>query len=363
MTELTDEKISDQGRVPIADNPMQVIQVGLDDGYAYTKVALPDGRLVSVPSRARMGAAGVTWIREEEQRIFEYETEGTVYSVGAVDGEPTQFDEYPGSAHNRVIVQHALQEAGLSGRSIHMVTGLPVSAFYRNDGQQRRKVIQAKRDGLKLTVEPIFAKKSSNRPALKTSIAFHEVIPEALAAWYDFVIVTLDDGVTLDADRLNAPIAIVDIGGRTTDYVVVQDQGVVHGSSGSLNRGMLDVKVRVANLIQERFDLSELGEQSISRAVDTKRLRLHGKDHDVSDMVMKAKRELVERLYAETRRKLGLGVELDRVLFVGGGSAALSSDIADWFPNQSIADHAAFANARGMLKYLQFVCDDPAREA
>jgi plasmid segregation protein ParM len=70
----------------------------------------------------------------------------------------------------------------------------------------------------------------------------------------------------------------------------------------------------------------------------------------------------VERLYTETRRKLGLGVELDRVLFVGGGSAALAADIANWFPNQIMADHAAFANARGMLKYLQFVCDAPVRE-
>ena len=58
-----------------------------------------------------MGASGVTWIRDQEQRIFEYETGGTVYSAGAVDGEPTQFDEYPGSALNRVIVQHALQNA------------------------------------------------------------------------------------------------------------------------------------------------------------------------------------------------------------------------------------------------------------
>ena len=115
MTELTDEKATHQRQASIAGNPMQVVQVGLDDGYAYTKVALPDGRLVSVPSRARMGAAGVTWIRDEEQRIFEYETAGTVYSVGAVDGEPTQFDEYPGSALNRVIVQHALQAGGFIG--------------------------------------------------------------------------------------------------------------------------------------------------------------------------------------------------------------------------------------------------------
>ena len=30
------------------------------------------------------------------------------------------------------------------------------------------------------------------------------------------------------------PMAIVDIGGRTTDYVVVKDQAIIHGSSGSL---------------------------------------------------------------------------------------------------------------------------------
>jgi plasmid segregation protein ParM len=362
MTELIDKNIQQDEETPTNRDPMQVIQVGLDDGYAYTKVALPNGKLMAVPSRARMGEAGVTWIREEEQRIFEYETDGTVYSVGAVDGEPTQFDEYPGSGLNRVIVQHALQQAGLTGRSVHMVTGLPVSAFYSNNGKRRDKAIKRKRENLKLTVDPVPPHSASQQWPVKASIAFHDVIPEALAAWYDHVIILQDDGVTLDADRLNAPIAIIDIGGRTTDYVVVQDQGIVHGSSGSLNRGMLNVKIRVANQIQTQFDINELGEQSIARAVETNCLRLHGKDHDVSTMVADAKRELVERLYAETRRKLGLGAELDRVLFVGGGSAALASDIADWFPNQTIADHAAFANARGMLKYLQFVCDDTATQ-
>lgn len=376
MTEFISDELDQDDRDQSENRPLpfpqtpecvvgkQVVQAGLDDGYAYTKVALPDGRLVSIPSRARMGPAGVTWIHAEEQErgIFEYETDGSVYSVGAVDGESTQFDEYPHSGLNRVIVQHALYQAGLSGRSVHLVSGLPVAAFYRNDGQRRQRVIGKKRESLNLTVEPLSTREKASRQRLKTSIAFHEVIPEALAAWYDYVIVTLEDGVTLDADRLNAPVAIVDIGGRTTDYVVVQNQGIVHSSSGSLNGGMLNVTRRVANEIQEQFDLDELGEQRIAKAVDTQVLRAHGKDHDVTAMVVEAKRELVERLYTETRRKLGLGAELDRVLFVGGGSAALASDIAEWFPNQIIADHAAFANARGMLKYLQFVCNDTVSE-
>ena len=51
---------------------MTSIPVGLDDGYAYTKLALPDGRLIIIPSRARVGQSGVTWIDQAEQRIFEY---------------------------------------------------------------------------------------------------------------------------------------------------------------------------------------------------------------------------------------------------------------------------------------------------
>jgi plasmid segregation protein ParM len=360
MTETTGDK--DQQReaaaAPFGTCNDQVVQVGLDDGYAVTKVALPDGRLVAIPSRARIGQSGITWIREAQQRIFEYDTGGSLYSVGAVDGEPTHFEGYPTSGLNRVIVQHALQQAGLNGRSIHMVSGLPVGAFYRNEGQRREQAIQHKRESLKMIVEPVSTLGTSQSAGLGASVAFHEVIPEALAAWYDHVIVTTEDGVTLDADRVSAPVAIVDIGGRTTDYVVVQDQGVVHGSSGSLERGMLNVKIQVANGIQTQFDVDRLGEQRLAQAVETHCLRLHGKEHDVTDLVRAAKRELVERLYAETRRHLGLGVELDCVLFVGGGSAALAADIAHWFPNQRIADHAAFANARGMLKYLQFVCDD-----
>ena len=88
MTERTDEKpTQDDNTSRLSADPMTVVQAGLDDGYAYTKVALADGRLFSAPSRARIGSAGVTWIRDQEQRIFEYETGGTVYSVGAVDGE------------------------------------------------------------------------------------------------------------------------------------------------------------------------------------------------------------------------------------------------------------------------------------
>ena len=194
------------------------ISIGLDDGYAFTKVALSDGRLIAIPSLARIGRANVTWLNGSEQRVFEYETDDTVFSVGELDGEPTHFDGYPFSGLNRAIVQHALHKAGLAGRSIHAVSGLPVSSFYLKDGSQRLEVVERKRESLKQGVRPI----DGRQPA---AIAFHEVIPEALAAWYDHIISEANGGVQLEAERLGEPVAVVDIGGRTTDFVVVADPG------------------------------------------------------------------------------------------------------------------------------------------
>jgi len=128
------------------------------------------------------------------------------------------------------------------------------------------------------------------------------VIPEALAAWYDYVIQDKDEVVTLDKDRVSQPVAIIDIGGRTTDYVVVKDQAILHGSSGSLQCGMLNVKQRLADGIQARFDLETLSEQLVSNAVERNRIRLQGRDHDVKDLAELLTAPKVDRAAIESFR-------------------------------------------------------------
>ena len=326
------------------------IPVGIDDGFAYTKLALADGRLLAIPSRAQIGRSKVSWISLAERRIFEYQTDGTVYSVGDVEAAATRFQGYACSGINRAIVQHALQEAGLEAAEVDAVSGLPVSAFYRNSGAKRQSAINDKQQNLLIPVQPLIE-------VLAVEIVCHQVIPEALAAWYDYVIVETNGAARLDPARVSAPIAVVDIGGRTTDTVVVRDQGILHQSSGSFEFGLLDVKQALADALQERFDLESVADRLLTYAVQNRVVRLFGRDHNVRAEVSAAKQELVERIYAETRRQLGRAIELDTVLFVGGGAVALADHITDWFPNQRIAEQPAFANARGMLKFRQFVCE------
>ena len=53
----------------MAGQQMNLTDVGLDDGYATTKVALADGRLVAIPSRARFGRANVVTVECRPQRV------------------------------------------------------------------------------------------------------------------------------------------------------------------------------------------------------------------------------------------------------------------------------------------------------
>lgn len=324
------------------------IDVGIDDGYAVTKLALPDGRLMAIPSAARAGRSNVSWMPSAERLIFEYETNGTIYSVGEVDAAATRFDGYATSGLNRAIVQHALQCADLEGREIRAVSGLPVSAFYHRSGARRAAAIEEKRESLK---QPVLPKNG----ALAADIVDHDVIPEALAAWYDHVIQESGGSAALDPHAVQRPIAVIDIGGRTTDTVVVRDQGIVHGSSRSVPLGLLDVQRALGDRLEERFDLPRLDHRALRRIVESGSIRLYGRNYDVAAEIRAARTDLVLQLHADVKRQLGRGADLDRVLLVGGGALALREFIADWFPNQRTAAQPAFANARGMLKFLRHV--------
>ena len=55
----------------IAPDCVPKFQIGIDDGYASTKIALPDGRLLATPSTAHVGRSKVTWMSTAEQLVFE----------------------------------------------------------------------------------------------------------------------------------------------------------------------------------------------------------------------------------------------------------------------------------------------------
>lgn len=326
-----------------ADKP---VIVGVDDGYAMTKVVVMDGAKVAtsiaIPSRARSGIHGTTVIGADAGAgpVPGYETEGVKFTVGDLaDAESARFDDYPFSPMNRVIVNHALRLAGLAGRQVKIATGLPLSTYYKGS-EPNADVIARKNASITTAVACIDGSDMA-------SIVGHKVFPEGLAAWVDHAI---DESgkLRIGADET---IGVIDIGGRTTDVaVVLPGRRIDHARCGSADIGALNVVEHVRLACLKRFD-TEVSGALVEQALRTRTLRMWGKPQDIGTEIDDAVSQTLDGVWREANRRLGKAVDVDKILLVGGG-VHLFKDVAKRYPNVVTVAEPEFANARGFAKYL-----------
>lgn len=323
--------------------------VSVDDGYSHTKLftaAFRDGRIqdarnFSHQTSIREGFSGISEIAGGSGAGW-YETSGRRYTVAPnVVSETTRFDGYHVSDLNRVAIHHALRLAGCYGGEVDLVCGLPVGSFYK-DGEKNVALIQQKKENLKI---PVVAHGIDNAiPARFNGIM---VLSQAISAYADTL---LDD--TLN-DRIGGThrIAVVDVGGRTTDVATLLDGNKIdHLHSGTENIGVLDVQARLMSSIGKHFNFDEtLPSGSYDAALRTGKLRVFGKEEDVGDLVKEAVHDVSGRIERLLSRYIGSGASFDQVVIVGGGAIVFPM-LKDMFRNAVVPEHPEIANARGAWK-------------
>lgn len=335
--------------------------VAVDDGYAMTKIVLVDGTQKKYPSLMRHGPAGMSGSSEEVPSYWTNAGLGkeggqelyTAAMLSDINASDTQFDDYPFGPLNRSMVHHALRKIGLSGESLRIATSLPVRNYYDNQGINRLAT-QRKNDSIMM---PVKAVDGIPCAVIKAS----EVYAEGVSAWIDFAIAP--DGTQRVV--LESPAAVIDIGGRTTDTVkVLAGLTVEKKSSGTINRGVLDLIKEVRQLIARHPQIVELfgdlGDDKVPRSmveavIQTGRFRRHSLDIDMSDAVAQARAPIAREILEDVERRIAKGFDLQEMLFVGGGSVVFREEIKSHFKTASFIDEPEFANARGMMKYMKFV--------
>lgn len=328
--------------------------VGVDDGYAEIKIFTPDGRAFALPSRAMAGTLNRIAINGSEVKIFAYSAPEGRFVAGDIDrADPTNYDGYPVSAHNRVLVMHALLRAGFGGQAVSICTGLPVKTFYRGT-RINKEAVKAKRNNL--LINNVVADNQEAMPI----IVGHQVISEAIAAWVDYVVQPEKGGkLVVSGELAKRRVAVIDIGGRTTDTAVIRDWELDISRSSTIEAGMLNVYEGIREGVRDEFGV-EVDDQQIIEAAKTNTVTLWGKPRDVASVVAMAKEVAINHIRSEVMRRLGKGADIDVVLFVGGGVLSFGHLIQGWFPHQVIGDNPAFCNARGMQKFTQLAVEQEA---
>ncbi|WP_342051243.1 MULTISPECIES: ParM/StbA family protein [unclassified Cupriavidus] len=337
-----------------------ILPVGVDDGHFGIKVVAGPGRSFVMPARAWAGKLLTAQFNDGQVAGNVYETaDGEFVTITANDvaapAVDTRSGDYPTSSVNRALVAHALVEAGVSGQQVSIVTGLPVDRFYLH-GSKNIDLIEAKKSSLlRPLARPVG---SDGLPALATVVE-HAVISEAVAAFLD-ALLDFDGNEDPEFGEISEdyPVAVVDVGGKTTDIAVVREGGggLYSEKSGTAEVGALYLYDQLDRRLREQFQLKEEVPFAYrKRAIETGSYMLWGKKHDVSQLVGEALDDFAVQVGHEVSKRLKDASMFGRTLFVGGGARLLGSRRAQVFPGVPgegiwIPEEPEFANARGMYK-------------
>ncbi len=339
----------------------KMVFVGIDDGHDSIKITLDSGKSFIIPARVSLGQHMLCSITEEEDKDHIYSIDDTDYSVidfntqAAINYIDTRTQDYPYSKHNTALIYHVLHKAGVTG-PVSVMTGLPVERFY-NNGQKNVKLIEKKIDNL-INSEV----KNLNDKVVLPTVAQHRVISQALAAYFDLLL-DINGNVNQDIEEISndSKIAIVDIGGRTTDVISIDVGGNSVDLSKSATRdiGALYLKDSIKQRIMNEYNISYVSSAVLNRILEKGNFRHNGKIVDVQNIVKQEKSLLTNKITSLVNQVLDLDFnEYGIVAFIGGGSLLIKDELKELYSNNEnvvLTDDPQFANSRGMLKFNKYI--------
>lgn len=337
--------------------------VGVDDGHSCIKIYVGVSADLKEPiqfkmfSRAKVGVANMGDDDTINRELIVVDGDTYTVNENIPDFESTQNDNYPLSKLNKALVYQALRKADVGRSNVVIATGLPVSKFYTTGMQKTmNKELLLKKKSHLMEISGVFNKFDQSRGLPQIHIVDHKVFCEANAAYYD---VLLDDfgnitEIAEDYELFEYGAAVIDIGGRTTDCVVINPGGGSLNSnrSGTVNLGILDLMEELRNDLKTMNNWSFISEASLSRAMLTGIYGVGGNKMDVSGLVDAHKERLFKRLESFIDSTIGDASDVPAIILVGGGSYILGETIKKKYTNLIIPEEQEFSNARGFYKIL-----------
>lgn len=344
--------------------------VGIDNGSnqikLYTQI---NGRVVTrqIPSHVGFGLANLRSSEKDDDDKTTMATKGGdgklgLYHVNAAVPLETTNADYQYNEVNRILVNRALFEANLGGpdKTLHLCVGLPIMAYYHtHDFSWREDNIAKVVQNLSTPVyhyadtTPEGEVKLSASPV--ANIKKVDVMAETVAAWMDDRMVVNEQGNIVVNKAISKESRIyIDIGGNTTDVLIVGDSKI-DAASDSLQIGGNHLFDHIGRMISSRTGIprNRVTHAQIEQALKTNAVRTaHGSRIDLESDIEAIKNEFFSNLRHSIKGLIGYkGSEVERVVLLGGTAKEHYSQLQLFDEDlQKLHDEPVFANARAMWK-------------
>jgi plasmid segregation protein ParM len=336
---------------------MKTIYAVDDNGHSHHKVAyLEDGviKTLKIPTAVGDGSSPITNLSGISQST--YRING--HNFCCTEHRQTKIDVrnqgYQSSDENKALVAHVLYKAGLQGKPISLGVTVPWREAYSKNGGRNSKRMDEVAAHFK-TGEMINLTNGEGYD-LQSCTAY----PEGLAAFFDWAIG--EDG-SIDTESSQAgPIAVVDIGGSTTDIATVvsdEELGIDHDRSNTKKIGVLDAKEMVRDILINAIHKSTgvnpesdggIPERMVESLFAGDPVTIGDVTYNLSDEVREAKASVAAHVVSFVKTTIGNPLLYEAVLFVGGGAIVFEEELRTHFRHAIFKDE--FSNARGALKYM-----------
>lgn len=330
-----------------------VSSYGIDDGHDAVK--LVNGKTLYVPSRVLSGHYPYLSITNDENESFLYEVNGhkfTVVEKPSINAGhrflQTRIDDFPYSELNLVLVHHSLLRAGAKGEC-QICTGLPFNQYYSNDGQKNRQLLDLKKQSFNSKVKAL-------NSSVELNIVDHKICAEGVAGYFDLKY-NEDGTINSEVDELNQKgvICIVDIGGRTTDIVTLDNESIDFTRSNTVDIGGLWLKDNLIGKVKSKLNVNAIPDKIIDDIIRNDGIYAP-KNIDVKDILEDLKKELADEIANNIKHNIKNSGDISLIAFIGGGSLLLKPQLRKLYDKELakfVAD-PVHSNARGMLKLLKY---------
>lgn len=334
--------------------------VSVDLGYGYVKAISSTGQRVVFPSLVGQGYdRGLTNLFGETKNDLsnmQVEYEGESYFVGELANESRSLSriferERFDHLYTHILLNTAIQlvTEGQSG-PVKVSTGLPLD-FYASQAKEFQKSI--------LGQQPAIRWESGLLAGRTEQIEIQDalVFPQGASAIFSALL--NHDGRYAYPQFMHegSLIGLIDIGFRTTDFVVVEIQkngGFAPKAklSGTVDEGVINLHRDVRQAYKTETGGADLKEYHLNRIMTQGYLPYKGKRLEFADIIEASKKSISMNIVDRLKNAWGEEADLfDAIFLAGGGGELFEPYVQKPFDNRLIKiRESQFANAIGYLR-------------